>query len=177
MSSMSVNNTNYIMFLPVRFRRTLSGKDIQLLQLLKLTDDHKYQSAIKDMARGVYSSMQAEFIGEYSHNNELMFVFIETPQKIINYVENKLNEQTSSTESNTKKITKIIFSEEAEQPVCCLEENEHEWLTSANIKKCINKETNKEELLHDYPHVYDVLNPIFRFPDIEVEPFNYANIM
>ena len=174
---MSVNQTNYIMFLPVRFRRTLCGKDIQLLQLLKLTDDHKYQSAIKDMSRSLYSSMQVEFIGEYSHNNELMFVFIENPQQIINYVENKLNEQPSSTELNTKKITKIIFSEETEQPVCCLEENEHEWLTRANIKKCINKETNKEELLHDYPHVYDVLNPIFRFPDIEVEPFNYLNIM
>ena len=29
---MSVNQTNYIMFLPVRFRRTLSGKDIQEIE-------------------------------------------------------------------------------------------------------------------------------------------------
>ena len=159
-------------------RSTMSGDMQTMLHLMKLTNEHEYYSHLKDLSIGIYESTGHVYIGEYTHNDELMHIFIKNVNKLIEISEDALKKQLGNNENFEVKITKIIISDNVKklEPACVKINDEERWseekkkYVSGGYRKYIDKVTNQIEILENYPYEYDIENPIFRFDSPQQNP-------
>ena len=159
-------------------RSTMSGDMQTMLHLMKLTNENEYYSHLKDLSSGIYKSTGHVYIGEYTHNDELMHVFIKNVNQLIEISEDALKKQLGNNENFEVKITKIIISDNVKklEPACVKINDEEMWseekkkYVSGSYREYKNEVSGQIEILEDYPYEYDIENPIFRVDSPQQNP-------
>lgn len=151
--------TNYVMFVHPSFRITVGGNFTPILQLLKMMGQEAYNKQVKELCTDISRGSNLEFIGEYIDDKEnISFVFIDRSTDLIDVAELYFKDQNIN-----GRVSKIIFSAKVEKdsPICIAENCEDDMLEAITWREEKNKETGEVTKFHNYPHMYDVLNPIF----------------
>ena len=166
----------YALLMHPDYRSTMSGDIQTMLHLLKLTNEQEYYCNLKEMSSDIYKSTSDVYIGEYTHNDELMHVFIKNVNHLIEVSEDALKKQLGN-ENFVVKITKIIISNNVKklEPACVKISNNDNWENQmkkyfGTTRKYENEVTGQIEILENYPYEYDIENPIFRFDSSQQNP-------
>ena len=157
--------TNYVMFVHPSFRITVGGNFTPILQLLKMLGKEEYDKQVKELCESITSGSKLEFIGEYIDDKDnLSLVFIDNCCGLIDVAEHHFKNQNIN-----GRVSKIIFSDKVgkDSPVCIEESFRDDMLEPTTWREEKNKETGEVTKLHNYPYMYDVLNPIFEKKNTE----------